>query len=72
MQLDVPMRPLCREECAGLCPTCGATSNEGDCGCGAETEDPRWAGLAALRDRLADASETSDPTAPPAARRAQR
>ena len=54
MQLNVPMRPLCREECAGLCPTCGANRNEGDCGCETETTDPRWAGLADLRDRLAD------------------
>lgn len=55
MQLEVPMRPLCREECAGLCPTCGANLNEiegGDCGCERETVDPRWAGLASLRDQL--------------------
>ncbi len=55
MQLEVPMRPLCREDCAGLCPACGADLNEiegGDCGCERETVDPRWAGLADLRDRL--------------------
>lgn len=56
MQLNVPMRPLCREDCAGLCPSCGADLNRvegGDCGCARETADPRWAGLADLRDRLA-------------------
>jgi DUF177 domain-containing protein len=55
MQLNVPMRPLCREECAGLCPSCGADLNRiegGDCGCERETVDPRWAGLADLRNRL--------------------
>jgi uncharacterized protein len=57
MQLNVPMRPLCKEDCAGLCPVCGADLNDGDCGCRRQTEDPRWAGLAALRDSLPDASE---------------
>lgn len=52
IQLNVPMRPLCREECAGLCPTCGADLNQGRCDCVNETVDPRWAGLAVLRDRL--------------------
>lgn len=32
--VDAPTMPLCREDCAGLCPTCGANLNEGDCGCG--------------------------------------
>lgn len=52
LQLNVPMRPLCREECKGLCPTCGADLNQGECRCVNETIDPRWAGLAAIRDRL--------------------
>lgn len=52
IQLNVPMRPLCREECAGLCPTCGADWNQGRCDCDNETVDPRWAGLAVIRDRL--------------------
>ena len=54
LQLNVPMRPLCREECAGLCPTCGADLNQGRCRCANETVDPRWAGLAVIRDRLDD------------------
>jgi uncharacterized protein len=52
LQLNVPMRPLCREDCAGLCPTCGADLNQGRCDCVRETVDPRWAGLVAIRDRL--------------------
>lgn len=33
--LAVPTYPLCRDECAGLCPRCGADLNEGPCGCAA-------------------------------------
>lgn len=57
IQLNVPMRPLCDEDCAGLCPVCGADLNDGDCGCRRQTVDPRWSGLAALRDSLAGGSE---------------
>ena len=31
--LSLPMRMLCREDCKGLCPICGADLNDGDCGC---------------------------------------
>ncbi len=42
LQLNVPMKPLCRDDCAGLCPHCGADRNQAPCSC-AETEvDPRW------------------------------
>jgi uncharacterized protein len=46
--LELPMAPLCREDCAGLCPQCGANRNEGDCACVAP-RDPRWANLDVLR-----------------------
>lgn len=52
LQLNIPMRPLCREDCAGLCVRCGADLNVGPCGCPSLT-DPRWEALAALRDRAA-------------------
>ena len=39
---DTPFVVLCREDCRGLCPTCGANLNEGDCGCAEATEDA-WA-----------------------------
>lgn len=45
---EQPMRPLCREECAGLCDTCGADRNAGACGCVAEPEDSPWAALRGL------------------------
>lgn len=38
LMVDAPSVPLCRDDCAGLCPICGANLNEGDCGCG-EDED---------------------------------
>ena len=47
--LELPLAPLCREDCAGLCPTCGANRNNETCDC-APAADPRWAALDALRD----------------------
>ena len=41
---------LCKEDCKGLCPTCGKDLNEGPCGCGKEL-DPRLAVLAKLLDK---------------------
>jgi uncharacterized protein len=46
--LELPLAPLCREDCRGLCPHCGADRNEGECGCVAPG-DPRWANLDVLR-----------------------
>ena len=47
--LSLPIKWVCREECRGLCPKCGANLNQGDCGCTFREEDPR---LAALRKLL--------------------
>ena len=33
VMLAIPMKPLCREDCAGLCPICGHDLNQGPCGC---------------------------------------
>jgi len=46
--LELPMAPLCRPDCRGLCPSCGADRNEGECRCVAPP-DPRWANLDVLR-----------------------
>jgi len=46
--LALPMKPLCREECAGLCPSCGHNLNLGPCGCPPSDIDPRFAPLARL------------------------
>lgn len=45
---DLPAAPLCRHDCLGLCPTCGANLNEAPCDCAAEAADPRWDTLRAL------------------------
>jgi uncharacterized protein len=52
MLLDVPLRPLCRPDCRGLCPECGANRNETDCSHEISETDPRLAGLRALLDEL--------------------
>lgn len=44
--LALPLAPVCREDCEGLCPECGTNRNNGACGCGTEKIDPRLAGLA--------------------------
>lgn len=49
IQMAVPMKPLCREDCRGLCPTCGADRNHGDCDCRSDTIDPRWEALEKLK-----------------------
>jgi len=47
--LEVPDTPLCREDCAGLCPQCGADRNTVECGCDVAVADPRWDALSALK-----------------------
>ncbi len=46
--LSIPMHALCRPDCKGLCPQCGANWNEGPCDCRDDTIDPRLAPLAKL------------------------
>lgn len=43
--LLVPVQPLCREDCEGLCPQCGASRNLEKCSCSREATDPRLAAL---------------------------
>ena len=47
--LALPTRQLCREQCLGLCPTCGKDLNAGRCSCHQGEVDPRWAALADLK-----------------------
>jgi uncharacterized protein len=50
---SLPAVVLCRDECAGICPTCGANLNDGRCDCPREKEiDPRWAALSGLAEQL--------------------
>ena len=46
--LVIPMKPLCRNDCAGLCPNCGHNLNLGPCDCPPQQVDPRWAALTEL------------------------
>ncbi|HEY5103801.1 MAG TPA: YceD family protein [Acidimicrobiales bacterium] len=46
--LDLPLAPLCREDCKGLCVYCGIDRNEATCDCQAPI-DPRWATLDGLQ-----------------------
>jgi uncharacterized protein len=50
--LGLPLKPLCREDCRGLCRTCGTNLNTGTCGCPPpeEPEDPRLSPLRGLID----------------------
>lgn len=46
--MAIPMKPLCRVECAGLCQKCGQNLNQGKCDCPAREIDPRWSELTKL------------------------
>ena len=59
--LELPQAPLCRPECRGLCPMCGADRNEEACGCEAR-RDPRWAALDVLRVPDARVETESSPS----------
>lgn len=54
VQLALPLKPVCREDCGGLCPTCGANRNRLECGCRRDEVDPRLAPLLDLKNRLGD------------------
>ncbi len=49
IQMDIPMKPLCKEDCRGLCPRCGEDWNVASCGCAIESADPRWEALRQLK-----------------------
>jgi uncharacterized protein len=52
LHLDVPLRRLCREDCRGLCPTCGTNRNTGTCNCQPREEhDERMAPLRKLLEK---------------------
>lgn len=49
--LAIPMHTVCREDCRGLCPTCGTNLNVGQCGCVDEEQHPFAAIAVLLTDR---------------------
>jgi uncharacterized protein len=46
--LELPLVPVCRPDCAGLCPTCGINHNVATCDCATDEPDPRWAALRSI------------------------
>jgi uncharacterized protein len=43
--LAMPIKPLCRPDCAGICPSCGHNLNQGPCRCPSNVHDQRWSKL---------------------------
>ncbi|MFN8062798.1 MAG: DUF177 domain-containing protein [Vicinamibacterales bacterium] len=54
--LAMPMKPLCKADCQGLCPVCGKNRNRESCACQPHWDDPR---LAALRQFVSDRPRSS-------------
>jgi uncharacterized protein len=50
--LSLPDTPVCKADCPGLCPQCGADLQSAPCGCQAQRFDERWAILDQLREEL--------------------
>ncbi|MEW6001909.1 MAG: DUF177 domain-containing protein [Nitrospirota bacterium] len=48
IMLNLPMKPLCSEQCKGICPKCGVDLNLGECGCSKKDIDPRLEALKKL------------------------
>jgi uncharacterized protein len=46
--LTIPAKPLCRPDCAGICPSCGHNLNQGSCQCSSQVHDQRWSKLIRL------------------------
>jgi DUF177 domain-containing protein len=59
-QLVLPMKPLCAENCKGLCPECGTNLNKATCECRPKREDSRLAALKALLDEPASQASPKD------------
>jgi uncharacterized protein len=55
--LAMPLHPLCREDCRGLCPECGQDRNVVDCGHRGERVEVRWEPLSRLRELKWDEGE---------------
>ena len=52
VQLAIPMKPLCDENCLGLCPKCGVNRTRERCNCEESASDDRWAALQGIREQL--------------------
>lgn len=52
--LLLPMHNVCREECQGICATCGQNRNQVNCDCQQKPADDRWSALQGLKTRLSE------------------
>ena len=52
LEMEFPVRFLCREDCKGLCQRCGKNLNEGECDCSSKEIDPRFAPLQKLLEQM--------------------
>ena len=50
----LPIAPLCKEDCLGICPICTVNRNTIQCSCAKSSVDPRWAALAGLLEKGAE------------------
>jgi uncharacterized protein len=57
----LPLLPLCREDCRGICPRCGTDLNVEPCGCDEIHLDPRWSGLQVLVSGVEGTNEPGGP-----------
>ncbi|MBM3944992.1 MAG: DUF177 domain-containing protein, partial [SAR202 cluster bacterium] len=60
LTMAVPMKPMCREDCAGICQSCGADLNKGACTCAERDRDARWAALRGLAIATPDIQNLSE------------
>ncbi|MDH7604042.1 MAG: DUF177 domain-containing protein [Melioribacter sp.] len=49
VELSIPMKKLCREDCKGLCPKCGTNLNESQCNCNLDINNDIWEPLKKLK-----------------------
>ena len=57
VQLSLPMKALCAEDCKGLCVVCKGNRNRSACECAVEESDSRWDALRGIREQLAKKKE---------------
>jgi uncharacterized protein len=50
--LAMPAKALCKQDCKGLCPSCGQNLNTGKCSCAEQRQDDRWLALEGIREQL--------------------
>ncbi len=52
LEMEFPLRFLCKKNCKGLCPKCGKKLNDGNCNCEKKEIDPRLAPLAKILEEM--------------------